>query len=216
MIDLIDVSVLRAACPERTVAQLAPWVDPIKKACARFDIDTIRRVSAFLASIAHESGFVPGREEVLNYRAARLAEVWPGRFRDANGQPNLRARELANNPEKLANVVYANRMGNGGPETGDGWRFRGVGPVQLTGRSNHEGFALAMGLTVVGSATYIRTLEGGIMSAAWFWDHNDINRLADTPGIEDETKRLNGGLVGVADRRERFNRTVARLLEREQ
>lgn len=214
---LLDVSVLRAACPERNEAQLQPWVDPIKKACERFEINTVRRVAAFIAQMAHESGLKPGREEGLNYRAERLAEVWPGRFSSTGkrgGSPNRRALELANNPQGLANVVYANRMGNGGPETGDGYRFRGVGPLQLTGRTNHEGFAQAMGMTLDQAETYLRTLEGGVMGSAWFWEENDINRLADTPGVADESRRINGGEVGLADRKARFDRTVSRLLAR--
>jgi putative chitinase len=217
MIELIDVTVLRAACPERSAAQLEPWVEPVKKACRRFEIDRIRRVAAFCATIAHESGFVPGREENMNYSPKRMSEVWPARFavNGFRGHPNARANALAGKPEALANEVYANRMGNGDAASGDGWRFRGVGPLQLTGRANHAAFAKAMGLGLEESGAYIRTLEGGVMSAAWFWEENDINRLADTPGVEDEAKRINGGTVGIEDRKARFDRTVKRLLERE-
>jgi len=216
MIDLVDVSVLRAACPERSEALLAPWLDPIKRACAQFEIDRIRRIAAFVSTIAHECGFVPGREENLNYSAARMAQVWPGRFARPGGRgPNDLARRLEHNPQAFANVVYASRLGNGDEASGDGWRFRGVGPFQLTGRANHQDFADAIGQSLEDVEAYIRTLEGGIMSAAWYWEHYDVNRLADTPGVEDETRRINGGLVGVEDRRARFNRTVARLLERE-
>lgn len=211
-IELIDVSVLKAAAPDRTEAQLAPWVAPIKAACARFEIDRVRRIAAFIGNIAVESGFVPGREENLNYSAGRMAQVWPGRFSDGHGGANMRARELDHNPEAFANVVYACRMGNGDEHSGDGWRFRGVGPMQLTGRDNHQRFATAMGLTLDQAEAYIRTLEGGVMSAAWFWEANDINRLADSPGVADETRRINGGQTGLADRKARFDRVVARLL----
>lgn len=211
-IDLIDVSVLKAAAPDRTDAQLAPWVEPIKAACAKFEIDRVRRIAAFIGNIAVESGFVPGREENLNYSAGRMAQVWPGRFSDGHGGANMRARELDHDPEAFANVVYACRMGNGDEHSGDGWRFRGVGPMQLTGRDNHQRFATAVGLTLDQAEDYIRTLEGGVMSAAWFWEANDINRLADTPGVADETRKINGGLTGLADRKARFDRVVARLL----
>lgn len=213
-IDLIDAGVLRAACPERGEAQLAPWVEPVKAACIRFEIDRIRRIAAFCATIAHESGFIPGREENLNYSAKRMAQVWPGRF-SRFGFPNALAKSLDRNPQGLANHVYANRMGNGPPESGDGWRFRGVGPLQLTGRSNYKAFAEAMGMSLEEAEVYIRTLEGGVMSAAWFWDANDINRLADTPGVTDEARRINGGEVGLEDRKRRFDRAVAALLEKE-
>lgn len=212
---LLDVSVLRAACPERSEADLEPWLEPIRQACARYEINTIRRLAAFLTTLGHESGFIPGREENLNYSAKRLSEVWPNRFRDGHGKPNALALSIAGNPERIANIVYANRMGNGPPESGDGWRYRGVGPPQLTGLSNHKAFAKAMGMTIDDAEVYIRTLEGGVMAAAWFWEENDINRFADTPGISDETKRINGGVNGLADRQTRFDRVVGRFLELE-
>lgn len=203
----IDVQLLRVACPERTEQQLAPWVEPIQRACKRFDIITVRRVAAFISQMAHESSLKPGREENLNYSAKRLTEVWPSRF------PSIAVAEpYARNPEKLANRVYAGRMGNGPEISGDGWKFRGQGPGQLTGRSNVTGFADAMGMTVDEALAYIRTIEGGVMSFAWFWMTNDLNRLADTPGVTDETRRINGGTHGLADREARFNRTVAALI----
>jgi putative chitinase len=207
LIAMIDVDLLRVACPERTREQLEPWVEPIRKACQRFGIDNVRRIAGFISQMAHESSLIPGREENLNYSAKRLTQVWPSRF------PSIAAAEpYARNPEKLANRVYANRMGNGPESSGDGWKFRGVGPGQLTGRDNMTRFAKAMGLTVDQALAFIRTIEGGVMSFAWFWSVNDLNRLADTPGVTDETRRINGGTHGLADREARFNRTVAALL----
>jgi putative chitinase len=212
VIGKIDVQLLRVACPERTEAQLAAWVEPIQRACKRFDINTVRRVAAFLAQMAHESSLKEGREENLNYSAKRLTEVWPNRFPPEPVGGQRRADYYARNPERLANFVYANRMGNGPESSGDGWKFRGAGPMQLTGRSNWTGFADAMGMSIDQALAYGRTLEGGVMSAAWFWNVNDLNRLADTPGVTDETRRINGGTHGLADREARFNRTVAALL----
>lgn len=214
-IELISVKVLKAACPERTDAQLAEWVDPIKAACRRFEINTIRRIAAFISQMAHESGLVPGREENLNYSAKRLREVWPNRFPAKPVAGQIRAEYYAGNPERLANFVYANRMGNGDEASGDGWKFRGAGPGQLTGGSNWRAFAAAIGMTVDDALAYGRTIDGGVMAFAWFWEENDINRLADTPGVEDETKQINGGKNGLEDRRNRMNRTVAALLEAE-
>lgn len=209
-IDLISVAVLQAACPERTPEQLAPWVAPIKTACLKFEINTIRREGAFISQMAHESSLKPGREENMNYSAKRLTEVWPKRFSSIAA-----ATPYAYNPEKLANRVYANRMGNGDEASGDGYNHRGAGPLQITGGDNWRGFATAMGMTLTEALAYGRTLEGGIMAAAWFWEENGINRLADTPGVSDESRRINGGLVGLEDRTARFNRTVAALLKAE-
>jgi putative chitinase len=103
-------------------------------------------------------------------------------------------------------------MGNGNEASGDGWRFRGGGPLQLTGRDNWTGFAKAMGMSLDDALAYGRTVEGGVMTAAWFWEANDINRLADTPGVADESKKINGGVNGLADREAKFNALVAALL----
>lgn len=213
MIERLGVAVLRAACPERSEAQLAPWVDPIKRACEKFEIDRPRRIAAFVAALAHECGFVPGREENLNYSAKRLSQVWPKRFAQGKpGIPNATALQIAGKPQAIANVVYAGRMGNGDAASGDGWTFRGVGPLQLTGRANHQAFAAAIGKTLAQEQDYIRTLEGGVMSAAWYWEENDINRLADTPGVEDETRAINGGAIGIDDRRKRFEAALGALV----
>lgn len=204
----ISADLLAIACPSRPKAELAPWVEPIRKACVRFEINTVRRVAAFIAQMAHESELKPGREENLNYRAQRLCEVWPGRF------PNVAfAAAYAGNPEKLANRVYGGRMGNGDEASGDGWKYRGAGPGQLTGKANWAGFAKAMGMSLDEALAYGRTIEGGVMSFAWFWEENDINRFADTPGVNDETRRINGGEHGLADRKARFDRLVDALLK---
>ena len=220
-IDLVSVAVLRAACPERTADQLAPWVEPIKAACHRFEINTIRRIAAFISQMAHESGLIPGREENLRYSAKRMAEVWKRYAANPaampkDRQPNDLAKRLAAaGPEAIANDVYANRMGNGPASSGDGWKARGAGPGQLTGMDNWRAFAAEVGMSVDDALAYGRTVEGGVMAFGWFWEENDINRLAETPGVEDETQRINGGQHGVDDRRARFNRTIAALLEAE-
>ena len=210
VIGMIDVALLHIACPERTEVDLLPWVGPVQTACLKYDINNVRRVAAFIAQMAHESGLVPGREEALGYSAKRLTEVWPSRF------PNLAAAApYANNPQKLANKVYANRMGNGDEASGDGYRFRGTGPGQLTGRANWAGFGKSIGAGAEQAVEYGRTIEGGVMSFAWFWRENGLNALADTAGVEDETRKINGGTIGLADRKARFDRVVAELLRRE-
>lgn len=208
-VDLIDVDLLRAACPGASAAELEKWVSPIKAACKRWEIESVREVAAFLSQAGHESMNFRRLEENLNYSAPRLRQVWPRRFPTA-----AVAEAYARNPEKLANNVYANRMGNGPPESGDGWRFRGAGLFQLTGRSNHTRCAEALGIPLKNFPDYLRSPVGAAMSAGWFFFDNDLHRLANTPGVEDETRRINGGLHGVEDRRDRFNAVVALLLER--
>lgn len=209
VVDHIDLALLRIACPENSSAELSQWVDPIRSACKRWGIDTVREVAAFLAQGAHESHGFTHLEENLNYTAKRLSEVWPKRF------PTIASGAIySRDPQRLANYVYANRMGNGPETTGDGWRFRGAGIFQLTGRSNHTLFGAAMGIPLTSVPAYIRTKIGAAMSAGWFWKTNKLDALAATPGVEDETRRINGGTIGLADRKQRFDRLVTELLRR--
>ena len=208
----IDAELL-AMVSSKSAAELEQWVAPIQAACAKYEITTIRRVAAFITTLAHEAGFRVGARENMNYSAERLSQVWPHRY--GRRGPNQKARRLHRDPEAIANDVYANRMGNGNAASGDGWRFRGTGPIQLTGRNNFTAFARHLGISLEEAEALILTVEGGIQSAAWFWDENDINRLADTPGIADETRKINGGTNGIADRKRKFDKLVAELLERE-
>jgi putative chitinase len=208
-VSLIDLGLLVEVIPERPSAELRPWVDPIRQACWKWDIGTVREVAAFIAQAAHESGGFEKLEEGLSYSAGRLMQVWPRRFSTL-----AIANRYARNPQALANFVYANRMGNGPPESGDGWRFRGAGVFQLTGRSNHTRCAKALGIPLSEFPAFIRTPLGAAMSAGWFFYDNDLHRYANSPGIEDETQRINGGLHGLADRRTRFNEAVAYLIRR--
>jgi putative chitinase len=220
-ISAIDVGLLTVAAPHLRPAVLEPWVAPIRAACVRYEIDTIRRVAAFITTLAHEGGFRIGARENMAYSAKRMAEVW-ARYainpaaKPKDRLPNAAAKRLAAaGPEAIANDVYANRMGNGPPASGDGWKFRGNGPPQLTGANNHRAFARAIGMDVDAAASWIGTIEGGVAAAGWFWDENNLNRLADTPGIEDETIAINGGTIGIANRRSIFNAVVAELLRLE-
>jgi putative chitinase len=216
-IDLIDAQLLNIAAPETPAVQLAAWVQPVKAACIKFDIDRVRRVAAFIAQMAHESGLRP-RMENLNYTVDGLIKTF-GRHRisRANAMAFGRTATQKANPVAIANCIYGGEYGRvslGNVQAGDGWLFRGTGPLQVTGRDNMTRFAAAMGMPLAEAMEYARTLDGGIMAAAWFWEENDINRLADTPGVEDESKRINGGTHGLADRRARFDRVVAELLRR--
>lgn len=146
------------------------------------------RLIHFLAQIAHESNFIP-REENLNYSADRLPVVWPSRFRTVAD-----AAPYARNPEKLANKVYAGRYGNGNEASGDGWRFRGRGWVQLTFRDNYERFKLSA------NPDALLTMDGAAKSAAMYWIDKGINAHAERDDIATVTQKVNGGSNGFADR----------------
>jgi putative chitinase len=219
-IDMIDAAFLKIVCPERKLSELEVLVEPFKKACVKYEIVSIRRVAAFIAQMSTESLLVYDVQENLNYSADGLAATWPNRYAinpKSTGKkiPNDLAKKLHRKPEAIANNVYADRMGNGNEASGDGWRFRGTGLKQLTGLRNWYLFGLTVMMTALEAIVYGRTLEGSVMSAAWFWNTNGLNDLAETPGVEDETKRINGGYNGLEDRRTRFNNGVNELLRRE-
>ncbi|WP_396654127.1 glycoside hydrolase family 19 protein [Metapseudomonas otitidis] len=167
----------------------------------RFSLTTPTRQSAFLAQAAHESAGFTRLTENLNYSATGLAATWPGRFRGADEQPNALARALHRRPEAIANVVYANRMGNGSEASGDGWRYRGRGLLQITGRAQYQRCGAALGLPLVEQPDLLAQPEPAVLSAAWFWQVNGLNELADAGDFEAITRRINGGLNGLAERR---------------
>jgi putative chitinase len=204
---MISADLLALVCSPRPVGELDVWVEPLRAACRKFAMVRIRRVAAFLAQIAHESDFKP-RSENLKYSGEGLLKTF-GRHRISREDCARFGRTATRkaNQEAIANLVYGGNYGAlnlGNTQPGDGWLFRGGGPLQLTGRRNYTAFAKAMGLTLV---------EGGIMAAAWFWEENDINRLADTPGVTDETKKINGGVNGLADRKAKFDKLIDAMLK---
>jgi len=150
------------------------WIDPLNRAMARFGIDTAQRAAAFIAQIAEESGQLNRLEENLSYSAKRLTQVWPSRF------PTLDAAQAyARAPEKLANFVYAGRLGNGDTASGDGWRYRGRGLLQISGRANYAAAAKALGNPYEDNPDLLATPPHAALSAAQFWQAKGLNALAD-------------------------------------
>lgn len=170
------------------------WATTLHAPMLRYGINTPRRAAAFLATVAHESGGLRRLSEDMHYSAARIAVVWPSRFSGP-----AQAAAYANNPEGLANKVYASRMGNGDEASGDGWKFRGAGLIQLTGKANYAALAKAFGKGVMDTAAWVRTREGAAISAAWWWSANSCNELADANDIAAWRRRVNGGLIGLED-----------------
>ncbi|MCA0276235.1 MAG: hypothetical protein LCH86_09535 [Proteobacteria bacterium] len=165
-------------------------------------INTPLRICHFMAQISVESGGLRIVEENLRYSASRLCAVWPKRF------PTLNAAEpYANNPQALANKVYGGRMGN--EKAGDGWRYRGRGPKQITGRDNYRAIGREMGLDLEGDPDLLLEPKNGVLAAIAFWDMNDCNTPADRNDIRGVTLKVNGGYNGLADRRAAFRRAVA-------
>jgi putative chitinase len=185
------------------LAKLAPhagsrvdvFLDPLNAAMEEFGINTDARRSAFLAQVIHESDQLAAVSENLNYGANALMRTWPKRF------PNsVMAAAYERQPEKIANFVYANRMGNGALETGDGFKFRGAGLLQLTGKDAHQACAEYFGISIDGIGEWLRSPEGACRSAAWFWQRNGLSTLADAGDIQSISKRINGGAIGIEQR----------------
>lgn len=187
-------------CFETDKSILEKYLEPLIKCFDRFEINTSERIAMFLAQVGHESAGLKTVKENLNYSAERLIQVFPKYFR------NVSATSYARNPEKIANRVYANRMGNGPEESGDGWKYRGRGAIQLTGKDNYGRFAKSMGMKLEDVPAYLETPEGAIMSAGWFWDVNKLNESADAEDVEASTRKINGGVNGLDDRKKHYKK----------
>ena len=176
------------------------WYEALCEMLPKYEIDTVDRAAGFLAQCAHESLNFRVLEENLNYSAKALDAVF-GKYFARGGRD---ANEYARQPEKIANVTYANRIGNGDTESGDGWRFRGRGVIQLTGRANYADFGKTINMTAEEVIPYVSTIKGALESACWFWKANNINKYCDKQDIIGMTKRINGGTIGLEDRKKHY------------
>lgn len=184
------------------------WYESLIDVLPDYEIDTPERIAAFIAQCSHESGGFKFLKENLNYRAESLVKVWPRHF------PNLEiANQYARQPERIANRAYANRMGNGDEDSGDGWKFAGKGLIQLTGRNNYQQFADSINIDIEELPEYLVTFEGAVKSACWFWQKNNLNQWADQRDIKTLTKRINGGTIGLEDRIKHYNHALEILFE---
>src|SRR5215471_9783465 len=164
-----------------------------------YEITSVNRVAAFLAQCGHESLDFTALHENLNYSAQGLNKTFPRYF------PTLESAEpYARQPEKIANKVYGGRMGNGPEASGDGYKYRGRGAIQLTGHDNYLAFAKSIGKSIDEAIAYCGTLAGAVESACWFWKGRALNALADASDMETMTRRINGGLNGLPDRQRRY------------
>jgi putative chitinase len=184
-------------------AYLDYWWDAIYEILPEYDINTPERVAAFIAQCAHESGGFKFLKENLNYKATSLRSVFPKYF-----PTDELAKAYEKRPEKIANRVYANRMGNGPEESGDGWRYCGRGLIQLTGKNNYTFFAGSLEIPLEECSEYLETFEGAVQSACFFWDQNGLNKWADAKDILTLTKRINGGTIGLEDRQKHYNHAL--------
>ena len=185
------------------VRDAALWSDTLNATMPTFEITSPPRIAAFLAQIAHESAELSRLVENLNYSAKGLRRTWPKRFKS-----DAFARRYERQPERIANYVYANRLGNGNEASGDGWRFRGRGILQITGRSNYASTGIALGLDLLADPDLLERPLAAARSAGLYWRTRGLNELADVSGhsVDDDedfqtiTRLINGGLAGLEDR----------------
>ena len=195
-------------------ADAAGWAQALNPALERYEINTRARLCCFLAQTGHESGQFNRLVESLNYKTPlRLMKVWPKRF------PNeTSATPYVGNEKKLANFVYAKRLGNGDGPSGDGFRFRGRGIIQITGRSNYAAAGRELRVDLVDAPDRLLTQATAALAAAWFWNSRGLNALADDRTDDNDledfteiTRRINGATVGIKERLLAFNAVQARL-----
>lgn len=188
--------------------EVVAWHIVLTKILPKYEINTKERVAGFVAQTAHESGNYTTLKENLNYSAAGLTKTWNKRFpTEATAMPYNR------NPEKIANKVYADRLGNGNEASGEGWKYRGRGVIQLTGKNNYAAFAKSINKTLDETVTYLETKEGAIESACWFWKTNNLNKWVDAKDFDGLSDCINrgyktlaiGDAIGYVDRKAKYD-----------
>ena len=186
------------------------WHRALEQLLPDYEINTPRRIAAFIAQCAHESNNFTAIQENLNYKAASLRALFKKYF-----PTDELAAEYASKPNKqqaIANRIYASRMGNGDEASGDGYKYRGRGLIQLTGKSNYQNFADSIEVTPEEAAEYMATFEGAAQSACWFWETNNLNKWADAGDIKELTRRINGGYIGLEDRIKHYNHALSVMI----
>jgi len=187
-------------CHKTKASVLEGYLEPLNTVAEYYEMNVNpARLAGFLAQTAHESGGYNFIKENLNYSAKGLRGTFGKYFLN-----DEIANQYAKKPEKIANRVYANRMKNGDESSGDGYRFCGRGLIQLTGRDNYTKFANDLSMSLEDTIAYLETPNGAVASAGWFWDNNKLNQYCDSGDFVTLTKRINGGTIGLEDRKHHY------------
>jgi putative chitinase len=177
------------------------WLEPLLETFEKYDINTPKRQACFIGQAMHESGGFKNLVENLNYSALGLMRTWASRFPDLET-----ADKYAHNAEKIANKVYSGRMGN--TEDGDGFAYRGRGIFQLTGKENYKNCSDGIGVDLITNPELLQEPRCATLSAGWYWNKRNLNQYADTMDIETITKKINGGTIGLDDRKAKINKVL--------
>lgn len=197
------VEFLEKCFPSARRHNLEKYLPYLLEVFSKYDINTPERKASFLSQCSHESGNFNSVVENLNYSSDALMRVWPRHFPTAEV-----AQRYHRKPEMIANRAYANRMGNGSEESGEGWKFRGRGLIQVTGKFNYTECGKFLGLDLLSNPDLLLEPSGAVHSAAWFWVRHNLNSLADNEDVLSITRRINGGTHGLQDRNEQYQRTI--------
>lgn len=173
---------------------ISEWHEALMNVLPDYNINTRLRIAAFIAQCAHESMNFKVLKENLNYSAKSLLRVFSKYF------DSEEAERYQRKPDKIANRVYANRMENGPEESGDGWRYRGRGILQITGKRNYRRISEYVNIPLEEMPSYLETFEGAVVAACWYWNINNLNRFCDSQDMVGLTRAINGGLNGYDDR----------------
>lgn len=190
---------LKECLPKAKEANLEKFIDGLNETFEVFDISTPKRVAMFLAQTGHESGNFAATQENLNYSAKGLVGTFKKYFPTEES-----AAAYARNPQKIANRVYGGRMGNGPESSGDGYKYRGRGVIQLTGKDNYTACGKALDLDLINDPDLVAENPVAILSAGWFWDTRRLNQWCDKGDVLTVTKRINGGTIGLEDRKHHY------------
>lgn len=182
------------------------WSDILNDLLPKYDINSPQRIASFIAQCSHESGHFEKLVENLNYGAKGLIMTWPKRFTTTE-----LVHKYERQPEAIANFVYSNRLGNGDELSGDGWKYRGRGIIQLTGKYNYQNFADTVGMSLEEVIDYLQTKRGAAEAACLFWKNNKLNSYADKGDIKGMTKVINGGFLGLIEREENYREALTIL-----
>lgn len=200
---MVTLDLLTHMCPHTQSSILEGFIEPLNTVAEYYEMNVnTARLAGFIAQCAHESGGFVATVENLNYSPKGLMTTFKKYFPTEDI-----ANQYAHQQEKIANRVYANRMHNGDEASGDGFKFRGRGLIQLTGRDNYTKFANDLGISLDDTVEYMGTSNGATASAGWFWDNNKLNQYCDSGDFVTLTKRINGGTIGLEERK--HNYTIA-------
>lgn len=198
-----SVEFLSKCFPQAKRESLESYLPHLLSVFKEYDISTPERKAAFLSQCSHESGQFNRVVENLNYSSDALRRVWPRHFPSKEISDQYHRQ-----PEKIANKAYANRMGNGSESSGEGWKFRGRGLIQVTGKNNYKACGDFLKLALLSRPELLQEPHGAVYSAAWYWTTNKLNLLADKEDVLAITKRINGGTHGLEDRKSQYERVI--------